>query len=76
MRVFEATPAATPITTARRIRLARQRRRLSQRQLAELLCVSSGVVCLWETRKANARPYLDGLAEALGVDVAWLEGEA
>jgi len=59
-----------------RIREARLEKRISREKLAELLRVSPGSIGNWERGDCAVFPHhLQGLADALGVSVKYLQGE-
>lgn len=58
-----------------RIRSAREAKRLSQRELADLIAgpVESNTVSRWERGEIMPSwPYLEAVARALDVTIAWL----
>ena len=61
-----ADPAAADSVGAR-IRLLRQRRGMTQEQLARVLSVSRSAIALWETDRGGEAAHLSRIAAALGV---------
>lgn len=64
----------SPVSIGKRIAEARERRGLSQAQLADLVHVTQPTVSDWETGETEPRRNrLDRLASSLGVDIFWLQ---
>jgi transcriptional regulator with XRE-family HTH domain len=61
---------------AQRIKSARQRAGMTQREMAETLSVSAGAVGQWETIGSPSIERLTVLARVLGVSVDWLLGKS
>jgi transcriptional regulator with XRE-family HTH domain len=62
--------------TGERIKSARRKAGLTQRELAEKLHVSAGAVGQWETGGVPATERLPTLAGVLGVSLDWLLGKS
>jgi transcriptional regulator with XRE-family HTH domain len=75
------TGASSPATPSdrrqisERIKSARRKAGLTQRQLAQKLDVSAGAVGQWETGSVPTTERLPTLADSLGVSLDWLLGK-
>jgi transcriptional regulator with XRE-family HTH domain len=80
VEIFAPAPEPLPpievavgIPLGQRIAFARNRARLSQREVATALCVSPGAVAQWETVSKGIRTQrLSALASLLDVSIGWL----
>lgn len=69
----DATPDPKTVAIGQRIAAARHRKNLSQRNLADILGISSGAVGQYETgRNLPKMSRFEAIARACDVDVEWL----
>lgn len=67
---------ATDRQLGTRIKRARERKRLSQQELADALGVSRSAVNAWETGRAYPRSAIGALEDVLGIDLSDADGRS